>query len=72
MTMHIQSGAVRVVLPIAGATAVLILLPFVANCIGMPSLVSLTTLMLIYGIAASSLNLVLGYGGLISFGHAAF
>jgi branched-chain amino acid transport system permease protein len=28
--------------------------------------------MLIYGLAAVSLNLVLGYGGLVSFGHAAF
>ncbi len=28
--------------------------------------------MIIYAIAATSLNLVLGYGGMISFGHAAF
>jgi branched-chain amino acid transport system permease protein len=34
--------------------------------------VSLATRILIYAIAATSLNLVLGYGGMISFGHAAF
>ena len=27
---------------------------------------------LIYAMAAASLNLVLGYGGMVSFGHAAF
>jgi branched-chain amino acid transport system permease protein len=70
--MHTQPGTVRVSSLAAGAVAVLILLPFAADGIGMPTLVSLATLMLIYGIAASSLNLVLGYGGLISFGHAAF
>jgi branched-chain amino acid transport system permease protein len=34
--------------------------------------VSFATRVLIYAIAATSLNLVLGYGGMISFGHAAF
>ena len=34
--------------------------------------VSLASRILIYAIAATSLNLVLGYGGMISFGHAAF
>lgn len=34
--------------------------------------VSLATRMLIYAIAATSLNLALGYGGMVSFGHAAF
>ena len=34
--------------------------------------VSLVSRMLIYAIAATSLNLVLGYGGMVSFGHAAF
>lgn len=57
---------------IAVVTAALIALPFVAERLGTPALISLTTRMLIYGIAATSLNLVLGYGGLVSFGHAAF
>ncbi len=34
--------------------------------------VSVASRMLIYAIAATSLNLVLGYGGMVSFGHAAF
>src|SRR5213078_818200 len=34
--------------------------------------VSFASRVLIYAIAATSLNLVLGYGGMISFGHAAF
>jgi branched-chain amino acid transport system permease protein len=34
--------------------------------------VSLASRMLIYAIAATSLNLALGYGGMVSFGHAAF
>ena len=34
--------------------------------------VSLASRVLVYAIAATSLNLVLGYGGMVSFGHAAF
>jgi branched-chain amino acid transport system permease protein len=34
--------------------------------------VSLASRVLIYAIAATSLNLALGYGGMVSFGHAAF
>jgi branched-chain amino acid transport system permease protein len=34
--------------------------------------VSFASRVLIYAIAATSLNLVLGYGGMVSFGHAAF
>jgi branched-chain amino acid transport system permease protein len=34
--------------------------------------VSFATRVLIYALAATSLNLVLGYGGMLSFGHAAF
>ena len=34
--------------------------------------VSFASRILIYALAASSLNLILGYGGMVSFGHAAF
>ena len=34
--------------------------------------VTMASRILIYGLAATSLNLILGYGGMISFGHAAF
>ena len=47
-------------------------LPFVLQAIGQPSLVPLATRVLIYAIAAASLNLALGFGGMVSFGHAAF
>lgn len=52
--------------------AVLVALPFAAAAAGYPSLTTLTTRILILGIAALSLNLALGYGGLVSFGHAAY
>lgn len=54
------------------ALALLVALPTIATMLGYPALVSLSTQVLIYGIAAASLNLVLGYGGMVSFGHAAF
>ncbi|TWT15788.1 branched-chain amino acid ABC transporter permease [Reyranella sp. CPCC 100927] len=57
---------------LAIGAVVLIALPFIADGIGMPAATTLATSMLIYGIAAASLNLALGYGGLVSFGHAAF
>lgn len=50
----------------------LVALPFAVNALGQPALVSLATRILIYAIAAASLNLALGFGGMISFGHAAF
>ena len=50
----------------------LVALPMIAGATGNPALTSLATRALIYGIAAASLNLALGYGGMVSFGHAAF
>ena len=52
--------------------AVLTALPFAFKAIGEPALVPLATRVLIYAIAAASLNLALGFGGMVSFGHAAF
>lgn len=57
---------------LAGVLVLLVLLPVLANAAGYPALTSLATRVLIYGIAAASLNFVLGYGGMVSFGHAAF
>lgn len=48
------------------------LLPPVAAFAGQDYLVSLFTRILIYAIAAVSLDLLIGYGGMISLGHAAF
>jgi branched-chain amino acid transport system permease protein len=48
------------------------LLPLAATALGEPYLVSLFSRILIYALAAVSLDLLLGYGGLISLGHAAY
>ncbi len=52
--------------------AVLLAIPFVALQIGKPFYVTLATRMAILGLAAVGLNIALGLGGLVSFGHAAF
>jgi len=52
--------------------ALLLALPWLATWMGDPAWISLVTRMLIYALAAVSLNLVLGYGGMACFGHAAF
>ena len=47
--------------------------PFLASSSGAEGYVlSLLTRVMIYGLAALSLDLILGYGALVSFGHAAF
>lgn len=61
----------RQLLVLAGA-AVLALVPVFAQSFDEPFLVSLFTRFVIYAIAAVSLDLILGYGALVSFGHATF
>ena len=51
---------------------VLALVPAGAELAGTPYAISLATRFLIYGLAAVSLDLVLGYGAMVSFGHAMF
>lgn len=46
--------------------------PFVAQWMEEPFWTSFFARILIYAIAATALNLALGYGGLVSFGHALF
>ena len=50
----------------------LAILPPIFMATGNAFYVDLATRLVILAIAATSLNLVLGYGGLVSFGHAAF
>jgi branched-chain amino acid transport system permease protein len=50
----------------------LVLLPIGSTVLHVPSATGLMTQVLIYAIAAMSLNLILGYGGMVAFGHAAF
>ena len=52
--------------------AILALLPPVAAALKEPFYLDLVRRVMIFAIAAASLNLILGYGGLVSFGHAAY
>jgi branched-chain amino acid transport system permease protein len=55
-----------------GMMALLFVVPLVFFYTGNPFYLDLATRLIILAIAAVGLNFVLGYGGLISFGHAAF
>jgi branched-chain amino acid transport system permease protein len=60
---------------VAAVTALVVLLaavPPVTAALDAPFYVTLTLRILIFGLAATSLNLLLGYGGLVSFGHALY
>lgn len=50
----------------------LLALPLIAESLNDPFWITIATRMLIYGLAAMSLDLILGYGAMVSFGHAAF
>ena len=50
----------------------LVILPIAAGHFEEPYLISLFSHILIYALAAVSLDLLIGYGGLVSLGHAAF
>ena len=62
----------REVIFLSLALLLLLLLPPLAELLGEPYLVSLISRILIYAIVAVSLDLILGYGGMVSLGHAAF
>ncbi len=47
-------------------------LPLLLQALGLAFYTVVATRILIFAIAAASLNLILGFGGLVSFGHAAF
>lgn len=58
---------------ILGACVLLLLaVPALAMLLEQPYYIDLVRRVMIFGIAAASLNLILGYGGLVSFGHAAY
>ncbi len=54
------------------ALAMAIAFPFAMRAMEAEFYISVASRIGIYAIAATSLNLLLGYGGLVSFGHAAF
>ncbi len=49
-----------------------VLFPLLMQTIDQPFYTGLATRILVFAIIVSSLNLILGYGGMVSFGHAAF
>jgi branched-chain amino acid transport system permease protein len=57
---------------VAGVLAVIALLPVYCGLTGNYFLMSLFTRILILAMAAVSLNLIMGFGGMVSFGHAAY
>jgi branched-chain amino acid transport system permease protein len=64
-------AARRFVLP-AAIFAVLALLPVAAALAGQQYLIDLATRVIVFAVAAVALDFLVGYGGLISFGHAGF
>jgi branched-chain amino acid transport system permease protein len=59
----------KVALPVLAALA---LLPLAMQAIDQPFYVVLASRILIFALVASSLNLLVGFGGMVSLGHAAF
>jgi branched-chain amino acid transport system permease protein len=57
---------------VAALVACLVLLPVYAHGVGNLFLLSLFTRIVILAMAAVSLNLIMGFGGMVSFGHAAY
>src|SRR5579864_4963504 len=57
---------------IVALVAALVLLPVYAELAGNRFVLTLFTRIVILALAAVSLNLILGYGGMMSFGHAAY
>jgi branched-chain amino acid transport system permease protein len=66
-----EARVIRAVLVIV-ALAALVLAPVAASALGNQYLLSLATTATIFALAAVSLQLIVGQGGLVSFGHAAF
>ena len=63
-----SASALALALVVAAALA----LPWLLRAFGLDFYLSLASRILVFAIAATSLNLVLGYAGLVSFGHALF
>jgi branched-chain amino acid transport system permease protein len=66
-----MASRVRAVTAVAGAAA-LAAVPVVAAALQEPFYLDLVRRVMIFAIAAVSLDLILGYGGMVSFGHAAY
>ncbi len=60
------------VIVLAAGLVLLAAVPPVAALVNQPFYLDLVRRVMIFAIAALSLNLILGYGGMVSFGHAAY
>jgi branched-chain amino acid transport system permease protein len=69
-TPALRSWRARAALGVFAVVA--LALPWLLDALGVSYYVSFAGRVLVFAIAATSLNLVLGYGGMVSFGHAAF
>ncbi|MFI5000484.1 MAG: branched-chain amino acid ABC transporter permease [Reyranellales bacterium] len=72
MTGYLRSLRTPHGLATALVLLVFALLPLLTEAFDQRYLLSVGTRVVIWSIAAVSLNMILGYGGLVSFGHAAF
>ena len=52
--------------------ALLLAVPLYASMAGEPFALTFVSRVLVFALAAISLNLILGYGGMVSFGHALY
>src|SRR2546422_11369192 len=59
-------------LTLAAGVLMLALVPVAAELLDQPFYLDLFRRIMIFAIAALSLDLILGYGGMVSFGHAAY
>ena len=59
----------RVMLPVL---LLLVALPTIANAMNEGFYIGVASRVLVFALAATSLNFILGFGGMVSFGHAAF
>ncbi|MGY3449628.1 branched-chain amino acid ABC transporter permease [Bradyrhizobium sp. USDA 4353] len=68
MTSKLNVSSLVAIIVVAG----LVLLPVYSNLTGNIFILTLFTRIVILALAAVSLNLLMGYGGMMSFGHAAY
>jgi branched-chain amino acid transport system permease protein len=67
-----MASPAQVRLFLIAALVVLLIMPALAQGLDMAYAIGIATRILIFALVGLSLNLILGYGGMVSFGHAAF
>ncbi|MEW6515262.1 MAG: branched-chain amino acid ABC transporter permease [Pseudomonadota bacterium] len=67
-----MNGSHKAIFVEAGVLLIAALLPFALQALGEEFYIGFATRLLIFALAATSLNFIVGYGGMVAFGHAAF